>query len=54
MSEQPNGNSPLTDPTNVGGYVLPDEEQKWDVPTGYALLADVQLPPVLRGEDLEG
>jgi hypothetical protein len=45
--------SPLTDLTNVGGHVLPDEEQPWDVPTAYALLADTPLPPVLRGEDLE-
>lgn len=45
---------PQSDPTNQGGRILPDEEQQWDVPTGYALLADVPLPPVLRGEDLEG
>lgn len=45
--------SPLTDPTNVGGRILPDEEQQYDVPTGYALLAGVILPPVLRGDDIE-
>lgn len=48
------GDSPLSDPSNVGGHVLPDDEQEWDAVTGYALLADVRLPPVLRGEDLEG
>lgn len=47
------GDSPQSDPKNVGGRILPDEEQQWDVPTGYALLAGTVLPPVLRGEDLE-
>lgn len=47
------GNSPQSDPNNVGGKILPDEEQDWDVATGYALLAGVPLPPVLREEDLE-
>lgn len=52
MTETPQ-NTPLTDPTNVGGHVLPEEEQQWDVVDAYALLTDTQRPPVLRGEDLE-
>lgn len=45
--------TPLTDPTNEGGRILDDDEQEWDVPTGYALLAGTTPPAVLRGEDLE-
>lgn len=43
--------SPLSDPTNVQMEVVEDE--RYDVATGYALLADAPLPPVLRADDLE-
>jgi hypothetical protein len=29
------------------------EDDRYDVATGYALLADAPRPPVLRGEDVE-
>lgn len=43
--------SPLKDPTNVQMDIVDDP--RYDVATGYALLADAELPPVLRGDDLE-
>lgn len=45
--------SPLTDPRNEGGGLVPEDEQDYDVVAAYSLLADVPLPPVLRGDDLE-
>ena len=54
MSETPeqfSGTGPVSDPTNVQFDVV--EDTLYDVPLGYALLADVQEPPVIRGDDLE-
>jgi hypothetical protein len=42
----------VSDPTNVQMDVV--EDPRYDVATGYALLANAQRPPVIRGEDLEG
>lgn len=42
---------PVSDPTNVQMEVV--EDDRYDVATGYALLADAVRPPVLRGDDLE-
>jgi hypothetical protein len=41
----------LTDQENVQMEVV--EDTRYDVATGYALLANAPLPPVVRGEDLE-
>lgn len=46
------GKTALTDEANMQMLVV-EEDDQWDVPTGYALLAGVQLPPVVRGDDLE-
>lgn len=46
--------TPLTDEANMQMDVVPpDSDRAYDVATGYALLADAPLPPVLRGNDLE-
>jgi len=42
----------VSDPTNVQLDVVADD--RYDVATGYALLADAVRPPVIRGDDLEG
>lgn len=47
----PNEPTALTDATNVQMAVVDDEG--YDVAWAYALLADVPLPPVLRGDDVE-
>lgn len=47
----PNSLTPLSDQANVQMDVV--EDDRYDVATGYALLAGAPLPPVLRGEDLD-
>lgn len=44
--------TPLSDLSNIHMEVV-EVQAKYDVATGYALLADAPLPPVLRADDLE-
>lgn len=47
----PNGATPLSDLNNVQMDLV--EDPRYDVATGYALLASSPRPSVLRGEDLD-